>query len=126
MRCKEAQDILLRDTGQEGSEEVAAHLESCPRCRRFAARFRVTHTALHQPMSDVLPDALFASRVVAELPRSPEVLGRAALRLLPATLALAVVLTSWSLLTSPNPTALVEETPADDPVSWVLDLEEPS
>jgi hypothetical protein len=67
------------------------------------------------------PDAGFAARVVAALPDSTsEVLGWAAIRLLPATLALALVLTAWALVVTPSPTSLVDQSADEDLWSWIL------
>jgi hypothetical protein len=67
------------------------------------------------------PDAGFAARVVAALPDSTsEVLGWAAIRLLPATLALALVLTLWALVVTPSPTSLVNQSADEDLWSWIL------
>ncbi|MGB6640495.1 MAG: hypothetical protein WBG67_06965, partial [Thermoanaerobaculia bacterium] len=67
------------------------------------------------------PDAGFSARVVAALPNSsPDVLGWAAIRLLPATLALALVLTVWALAATPSPTSLLEQSVDEDLWTWIL------
>ena len=78
---------------------------------------------LREHHGNVEPDAAFAARVAARLPQgSAEVLGWAASRLLPATLALALVLAWFALGAAPvQPTANEDSAPTDDLVGWVLE-----
>ena len=68
----------------------------------------------------VEPDSGFASRVAARLEREPsQVLGRAALRLLPATAVLALVLAWLSLRQVAPPTAVFA--PTENVLTWLVD-----
>ena len=85
--------------------------------RRAAARelFRDHH-------GNVEPDALFADRVVARLPSQSEAaLGWAVARILPATLALLLVLAWLSWQTTPVADPALEVSPSEDVLAWVLD-----
>jgi len=85
--------------------------------RRAAARelFRDHH-------AHVEPDALFAERVVARLPSQSEAaLGWAVARILPATLALLLVLVWLSWQATPVVDPVPETSPTEDVLAWVLD-----
>jgi hypothetical protein len=71
---------------------------------------------------DVEPDPGFAARVIARLPSGPEdAIGRAALRLLPATLALAVLLALLAWNVAPDPQSLLVVSPTENPLIWIVD-----
>jgi anti-sigma factor RsiW len=95
MRCS-----TLRDRGTAGlfapcDPEVERHLAGCPRCRAYLERLALARQVLAQPLSSALPDAGFAGRVAARLPRPVELMGWAAVRLLPAALALLLGLAAY-------------------------------
>jgi hypothetical protein len=123
MNCPQVRDRLLRIAAGEDESRPVAHLASCQACTAFAHRIDGLRHQL-QDHTVFEPDAYFAERIVARLPRAPEVMGRAALKFLPATLALALVLSGFCFLQTPTPTSLLAGSPSDDPVGWVLDLEE--
>lgn len=112
--------------GRASAPDVAVHLTGCAGCRRFAARLAAARAALGAARIEVTPDAGFAARVVAALPAAPHPLALFAVRLLPATLALAIVLSGWCVLATASPSQLVGSSPLDDPLGWVADLEEGS
>jgi hypothetical protein len=121
MNCAEVRTGLVDGQAKAPSAGVLEHLEECPGCVRFAERLRMATKLFREEHAGVEPDAGFAARVVASLPSSsPEVLGWAALRLLPATLALALVLTAWALAVTPSPTSLLDQSLDDDLLSWIL------
>ncbi|HEV8579730.1 MAG TPA: hypothetical protein VGX68_11705 [Thermoanaerobaculia bacterium] len=95
MDCGTVRDRLLRGA-RDASLDV--HLGTCADCARFAHRISAAREAFRQPVVPIEPDPGFASRVVARLPRTAEVLGWAALRALPAAFALALTLAwlGWS------------------------------
>lgn len=128
MTCHEARNELLRRPEQGLGEAlptaIAAHLADCPACARLAERYERVRRDLARHHAGVEPDPGFAARVVARLPRPTEMLGWAALRLLPATLALVLVLSGWCWLAAPAPSALLDESPSDDLLAWVLDPQE--
>jgi len=121
MNCNEARNTLTLGHGAE-PDGLDAHLADCSACRGYAARLAAAQKMFREHHGDVLPDAGFAARVVAQLPDpATEMLGRAALRLIPATLVLALVL-AWFALDA-TPTTVVEDTaaPTDDLVSWIIE-----
>lgn len=121
MNCNEARHTLTLGHGTK-AYGLDAHLADCSACRGYASRLATAQKMFREHHGDVLPDAGFAARVVARLPDpASEVLGWAALRLIPATLLLALVL-AWVALDTPA-TTIVEETvaPTDDLVSWILE-----
>jgi hypothetical protein len=122
MDCAQVRTKLTNQQADTPEAGVLEHLEECSGCSRFAERLRLAEDLLHNHHSGIEPDAGFAGRVVAALPTSSsDVLGWAAIRLLPATLALALVLTVWALAVTPSPTSLVEQAVGDDLWSWILD-----
>ncbi len=121
MNCSETRDRLGRGAGGRAAGPLADHLADCSACRAFARRYDEARGGLREHLLEVEPGAEFAARVVARLPHRPSLLGWAALRLLPATLALALVLSGWCLLSAPAPGDLLADSPTDDPLSWVID-----
>lgn len=119
MKCGEVRDQLVRGGGPPSG--LAKHLVGCPACERFAARLLSAREILREHHAGAEPGPGFAARVKARLPGPPEMLGRAALRLLPATLALALVLAGWCLLATPGPRSLLAEASGDDLLTWVLE-----
>jgi hypothetical protein len=121
MNCHDARERLTAEAGEPGGP-VAGHLKACPACARFAERMRVARELLREHHGNVEPDAHFATRVAARLTREPASrLGWAAVRVLPATLALLLVLAWLSWQTTPDPASLLAESPTDDLLTWVLD-----
>jgi hypothetical protein len=113
--CAHAREHLLARADHPPSAAAAAHLGSCPDCAAFARRREALRSALRATQSEHLPDADFAARVLQSLPSNTELLGWAALRLLPAALALLLGLTLFGLHQTPPPTALLA-----DPSSGLL------
>jgi len=97
MRCADVRRMLMDGTvatSAARATELDAHLAGCADCRAFAARREAVRAGLRAHQFEHVPDAAFAARVTAALPGPTEVLGWAAMRLLPAALALAL-LVSW-------------------------------
>ena len=106
MHCDRAKDLLIQSP-EPAVGELAEHLRTCSECARFADRREQVRRLLTAHQANVEPDAAFAARVVANLPRRRvDVLGWAALRVLPAACALVVVLAAWSFAVRPDPTIL--------------------
>lgn len=129
IRCSELRDRLTAargdgDAAGSGSPRdarlEAEHLASCPACAAYAERLAAFRSELRQRHADIRPGAGFAAQVVSRLDGPPDLLGWAALRLLPATLALVLVLSGWCLLRTPSPTDLLTQAPTDDVLSWVV------
>ena len=121
--CARTRNELLRGVDRV-SGHTARHLESCDGCAVFAERFAATRSSLRRHRSRALPDAGFAARVTAALPgveTGGDLVSRAALRLLPAAIALAVVLGAWSWLGTSFPADAAAGAPTDDVLAWVLD-----
>lgn len=121
MNCAQVQERLADARAETPSARLLEHLAECPECARFADRLHMAKELLRDHHAGAEPDAGFAARVVAALPDSTsEVLGWAAIRLLPATLALALVLTLWALVVTPSPVSLVNQSADEDLWSWIL------
>jgi predicted anti-sigma-YlaC factor YlaD len=121
MNCHQARNLLTLGHDAK-SDGLDTHLDACLACRGYASRLATAQEMFREHHGDVLPDAGFASRVVARLPDpASEMLGWAALRLIPATLVLVLVL-AWFALDTPA-TTVAQETvaPTDDLVSWILE-----
>lgn len=98
----------------------ASHLRSCPRCAALVARLEAARAALARPAPELVPPPGFAARVVAHLPRRDDALGWAALRLLPVSLALALVV-GYFVATSPAPLDLPPAAGSDaELLAWLL------
>lgn len=95
MRCRALREgctsgrLTLRDRG------VVEHTQGCAECRAFLARLELAREILATPLSDARPDAGFAARVATRLPQPVEMMGWAALRLLPAALAVLLALAAY-------------------------------
>ena len=121
MNCAQVRKLLTEERTNAPSIGIRDHLEKCPECARFAERLELAEGILRDHHAGSEPDAGFAVRVVAALPTSSsDLLGWAAIRLLPATLALALVLTVWALAATPSPTALLEQSAEEDLWSWIM------
>ncbi len=106
----------------EVGESAEAHLATCEACSEFAVRFERARQAFADHRASHEPDPFFASRVSAQIDGDTELLGWAALKLLPATLALLLTLSAWAWWSTPGPTALAGVVaPTDDPISWAIE-----
>ena len=113
-------DRLMRTADQD--VELARHLRECAGCGAFASRVQLARETLQDHHAGIEPDATFADRVAARVREdSVELLGWAAARLLPVTLALVLVL-AWFALGSPSeiPGEAVPP-PTDDLLLWVVE-----
>ncbi len=121
--CARARDELLRG-GDRVSGGAARHLATCDPCAAFAARFAAARHGLRDHRTPVVPDGGFAARVTAALPAAEtgaDAMSRAALRLLPAALAMALLLGAWCWLGTSTPASLAASLPSDDVLAWVLE-----
>jgi hypothetical protein len=119
--CREIRDRLESAGAGNRSRDVEAHLEGCAGCERFASRLDAVRDALAGHRANVQPDAGFAARVAAQLRNDPaDVLGWAAVRLLPATLVLLAALAWIAFQTTAMPSELLSESPTDDLLTWVV------
>jgi len=123
MSCGKLRDHLTAAEGGPLPEALREHLGDCVRCRRYAERMEAARAILREHRAEVEPDPGFAARVASRLHEPPtEMLGWAAQRLLPATLALLVLLTWFAFGASRDTLQSDEEVaPTEDLFSWVLD-----
>jgi len=121
MTCNEARSRLLHLAAQSRPDRpLAGHLDGCASCGAYAARLLETVRALADHHAGIDPDAAFAARVVAALPEQRPLLARFALKLLPAALALVLVLAGWIAIEGRRHTVAQEPVPSDDLLTWVL------
>lgn len=133
--CRQIRAALTAGELQPDAPEVAEHLGHCTSCATFAHRLGAFRAALRDHHAGVEPDAAFVARLRGRLPDSAtDLMGRAALRLLPlgaaAVLGLGVALwmTNGELAptgTSGDDTLIVDASgttsPVDDPLGWLLE-----
>ena len=114
--------IEVTSKGEQAlSLALQRHLATCESCTEYSARLRGARAALAGHLTVAAPDAGFARRVRAHLPRDPaEALGGAALKLLPVTLVLALALTWLTLREPPTQSRIDAENDAQILLSWVL------
>lgn len=123
MNCQQARDRLTSLEAAPSSTALDSHLASCGACRSYAARLDEARRILREHHGNVQPDPGFATRVVSRLPApTSETLGWAALRLIPVTLVLVVVL-AWFAIDGRTAVQTTDDTsaPTDDLVSWVIE-----
>jgi hypothetical protein len=122
VNCRETRDRLIRGASEDSG--VQLHLGECGACGTFASRLELTRARLREHHAGVEPDAAFAGRVAARVREdSIELLGWAATRMLPVTLALAAVLAWFALGTSSASPDEVVQSPTDDLLIWVVEQE---
>ena len=120
--CHQVRDRLAAGRTAEPGTPLAGHLASCAACARFAERIGVARRILAEQHGAFEPDEQFANRVTARLRIEPTAdLGWAALRVLPATLALLLVLAWLSWQVTPATEARAVSSPTDDLLSWILE-----
>ena len=126
MRCRRARRLVTRlaARGEGAGPELTHHLASCAGCQRFADRWAAVRRGIEGRLTLVTPDSGFASRVTARLDRAPDPFVWAARRLLPATLALTLVLGGWCLLRTPGPASVAEQLTDADLLTWVASGDE--
>lgn len=92
---------------------------------RTTARMEAARRWFREHHAQVEPDAHFATRVSARLHRdAAEDLGRAAIRLLPASIAVALVLVWAVTRVAPSRQQVASTTADTDVLTWVLDTTE--
>ncbi len=97
--CTRIRDDLTRGRIDSATPHVAQHLRGCAGCARYARRLNDARRALREHHTPLVPDGAFVARVREQLdPPAFDLMGRAALRVLPASLALLVAL-SWATAT---------------------------
>ena len=120
MSCRTVRNAL--DGRAVMNPEREEHLSECPECARYAERLGTARRVLRAHRADFEPDGDFAQRVVARLPgESTELLGWAALRLLPASLVLLLVLAWFAAQVSPDFSNESTADAGDDLLIWVLE-----
>ena len=109
-------------SGTAAALEVSEHLDGCDACTRYAARIGIARQLLREHHGNVEPDVHFANRVSARVEGQPaSTLGWAAVRVLPATFALLLILAWLSWQATPDSAVSFLASPTEDPLGWVLD-----
>jgi len=122
MDCREAREQLTRSAGESQGAALREHVGACPECGRYRERSEAARDWFRQHQAEVEPNAGFAARVAARIDERPvDVLGWAAVRLLPATLVLVVVLGWLASGRSPDFASIDAGDSGDDLLTWVLD-----
>jgi len=116
--CKNVRQEVEQGSLDKGTTN---HLRDCDSCRRYSERLRIASELLRNQHAGFEPDSGFVQRVTTALPGPPQLLGWAAVRLLPAGLALVVLLTGWVWVAAPAATTAMEVAPTDDVLTWVLE-----
>ncbi len=127
MNCRKARRAM-DDPHINRSDALGEHLAGCEDCRTLQAGLDAAGRMLRSRHAGVTPDTGFATRVRARLHREPDlVLGTAALRVLPVTVII-LLLISWLAFTATPRTDFGDSAaPTEDVLAWVLeDLEEGS
>ena len=121
MNCRNARRAM-DDPGVTRNEALSQHLAGCDDCRRIQAALHETGAMLRSRHAGVVPDAGFATRVRARLQREPtQQLATAALRLLPVTVIILLLLSWLAFTATPQAEALQGEAPTEDVLAWVLE-----
>jgi len=118
MNCRRARRMLT--AADVGAAALRRHLASCAECARYEKRLEAVFETLGSHHLAVTAPASFSARVRARLRGDEDALGWAALRLLPATLGLLLLL-SWLNYRSVDPDAAASTDPTTAVLSWVLD-----
>lgn len=99
---------------------VRRHVADCDDCAHFAERLEQVERALGDDHLQVAPPIGFAGRIRARLPPDDDPLVWAALRLLPATLGL-ILLLSWLNFQSGETDEVELADPTAAVLTWVID-----
>ena len=126
MTCNDVRKRLTAgDARGDEALRVGEHLGSCASCASYARRVQGVRRLFREHHAGLQPDPSFATRVARELrPEPQDLLAWAAVRMLPATAALLAVLIWLSVQTTTAPAALLDESPTDDLLSWVIEAPE--
>ncbi len=121
MNCRTARRVM-DDPAAAPDAALTRHLAGCDACRRLNAALAETRGALRSRHAGVVPDAGFAVRVRARLRHEPaELLGLAALRMLPVTLIILLLLSWLAFTATPQVETGIGDAPTDDVLAWVLE-----
>ncbi|MBD3868819.1 MAG: hypothetical protein IFK94_11895 [Acidobacteria bacterium] len=124
MNCRNARRAM-DDPGNKRPDALSEHLAGCEDCRNLRAALDATGSMLRSRHAGVVPDGAFATRVRARLQREPaQVLAAAALRLLPVTVIILLLLSWLAFTATPQAEALQGEAPTEDVLAWVLEVPE--
>ena len=122
MNCRKIRDRLVAGPS---SDMIERHLAECDGGRTFAVDLGAVRESLRRHHAGVTPDPSFAARVGSSLRavQPVELLGWAAMKLLPLSLVVALVLAWWAwdhttTTVGPAPQAAVEDS---DPLAWLFD-----
>ena len=120
MSCDDIRNRLT--SGNAEALDVSEHLDRCDACEHYAARIGIARQLFREHHANVEPDGHFPGRVAARLHLQPaSTLGWAAVRILPATFAMLLILAWLSWQATPDPASSILASPIEDPLGWVLD-----
>jgi predicted anti-sigma-YlaC factor YlaD len=115
----------MDDPGVKSSAALSEHLADCEDCRNLKAALDATGSMLRSRHAGVVPDGAFATRVRARLQREPaQVLATAALRLLPVTVLLLLLISWLAFTATPQAEFGDSAAPTEDVLAWVLEGQE--
>jgi len=106
---------------RNGNDREDPRMPAAPPDDGVLSRLEQARLYFRRHHAGVEPDAGFAGRVAARLDRpAAGLLGWAAWKLLPATLALVLVLAWFAFQAAPRSESAGSASPVDDPLAWVL------
>ena len=121
MNCRNARRAM-DNPGNASSDALSVHLAGCEDCRSLMAALDAASSMLRSRHAGVTPDTAFATRVRARLQREPaQQLATAALRMLPVTVIILLLLSWLAFTATPQVEALTDEAPTEDILAWVLE-----
>ncbi|MCZ6727342.1 MAG: hypothetical protein O7A98_08295 [Acidobacteria bacterium] len=118
MNCRRARIMMTGPNANLGA--VRRHVADCDECGQFAQRLEAIERALGDHHLQVAPPTGFAARIRTRLGPHDDPLAWAALRLLPATLGL-VLLLSWLNFHGGESFEAEVEDPTTAVLNWVID-----
>jgi len=113
-------ELTACKAGEPTSNATRRHLDGCPHCARFDRRLRSVELAMREHRSRTTAPPGFATAVGRLLPQDRDLIGWAALRLLPATIGLLLLL-SWLNLQQARTAGSETSDPTEAVLSWVLE-----
>lgn len=120
MRCRHARRLLTETAAP--SSELRQHVADCAPCAAYQRRHETVLRALGDHRAVITPPAGFAARVRSRLQPAGDPIGWAALRLLPVSLVL-VLLLSWLNLRLAGEESATLTDPTTAVLSWAIEAD---
>ncbi len=120
--CDHLREHLLRHGPEAAGSTRQAHLKICASCRGFAGRLARVRRGLRHHHAGVEPDPGFTARLRGRLDQGTgaSALGRFALRLLPVSAALLLLLILMATRAAPLQAPMSGEDTQEAYISWLL------